>query len=209
MKQRTLSSGLALVLALGLVACGQDEPDDTMPRMDTPGMDEPAGMPRDTVAGQPGAMGEMPSWFRVNGNQVQMDIVAGANGDNNYWNFNGAANGGMTITVPEGAQVTINFRNDDPNMVHSVGVAEWTSNPPAAPPAESVFGGAISSNPTSATDATATGQSETITFTADRAGQYSLFCYVPGHGVSGMWVRFNVGGQPGVTGAPNVQISMD
>jgi hypothetical protein len=72
-----------------------------------------------------------------------------------------------------------------------------------------VFAGAISSNPTSPTEATAAGQTETITFTADRAGEYSLLCYVPGHGVAGMWVRFNVGGQPGVTGAPDVQISMD
>jgi uncharacterized cupredoxin-like copper-binding protein len=142
----------------------------------------------------------MPSWFRVDGNQVQMDVVAAAS-QGGQWTFNGGSNGNMTITVPEGAQVTINFRNDDASMVHSIGVAEYAATPPAAPAAEPAFAGAISGNATSVTDATAAGASETITFTADRAGEYMLLCYVPGHGVAGMWVRFNVGGQPGVTGA--------
>jgi FtsP/CotA-like multicopper oxidase with cupredoxin domain len=207
MTHRTLSSGLALALALGLVACGPGEPDDNMGEgADTLGT--PATPPADTGRPPAGAA-EMPTWFRVNGNQVEMDVVAGATPDGNYWNFNGARNGAMTITVPQGAQVTMRFRNDDPNTVHSIGVAAYSPTPPPMPPAEPVFSGAISSNAASPTDATRTGQMETLTFTADRPGEYTLYCYVPGHAAAGMWVRFNVGGTAGVTGAPpGVTITM-
>jgi FtsP/CotA-like multicopper oxidase with cupredoxin domain len=205
MIHRTLSSGLALALALGLVACGPGEPEENM---EADSVEAPP--PADTGQPPAGAAGEMPSWFRVNGNQVQLDVVAGATPEGQYWNFNGARNGAMTVTVPQGAQVTIRFRNDDPNMVHSIGVAQYAATPPATPPAEPVFAGAISPNATSATDATRTGQMATVTFTADQPGEYALYCYVPGHAVAGMWVRFNVGGTPGVTGAPaGVNITME
>jgi plastocyanin len=199
MIHRTLSSGLALVLAVGLVACGQGEPDENLdegpdsvaPAPTTPAPTPPAG----------GAAGAAPSWMHVNGNQISMDIAAtGAAGT---WGFNGARNGAMTITVPTGAAVTINFRNDDQTMVHSIGVAPFAATPPANPPAQPVFQGAISPNATSATDATKPGQTAVVTFTADKAGEYSLLCFVPGHATAGMWVRFNVadGATPGVTGA--------
>jgi uncharacterized cupredoxin-like copper-binding protein len=44
------------------------------------------------------------------------------------------------------------------------------------------------------------GESETITFTASQAGEYSLVCYVPGHAMIGMYVHFNVSadGEAGV-----------
>jgi FtsP/CotA-like multicopper oxidase with cupredoxin domain len=207
MIHRTLSSGLALVLTLGLVACGPGEPEEGMEEApDTLG--QPTTPPAEPGQPQAGA-GEMPSWFRVNGTQVEMDIVAGATPDGNYWNFNGARNGSMTITVPQGAQVTVRFRNDDPAMVHSIGVAQHTGSPPPQPAPDPVFAGAISGDPASPTDATKTGEMETITFTADRPGEYALYCYVPGHAAAGMWVRFNVGGNPGVTGAPpGVTITM-
>ena len=75
----------------------------------------------------------MPEWFQYDeaANTVTLDLVAGQNSDNNYWNYNGYANGEVTVVVPTGAQVTINFSNQDPNMGHSVGVASVTSNPPA------------------------------------------------------------------------------
>jgi hypothetical protein len=196
MIHRTLSSGLALVLAVGFVACGRGEPDENMEA----GPDTVAPAPT-TPTPPPSTAGTMPSWMHVNGNQISMDIAAtGAAGT---WGFNGARNGAMTITVPTGAAVTINFRNDDQTMVHSIGVAPYAATPAASPPAQPVFTGAISPNATSATDATKAGQTAAVTFTADKAGEYSLLCFVPGHAAAGMWVRFNVvdGATPGVTGA--------
>ena len=102
-----------------------------------------------------------------------------------------------------GAEVTINFSNNDPNMAHSVGISAGFDTAPAMVDATPIFEGAISSNPTSMTDATLPGQSETITFTASEAGEYTMVCYIPGHAVSGMWIRFNVSadGEAGVMGA--------
>jgi uncharacterized cupredoxin-like copper-binding protein len=65
-----------------------------------------------------------------------------------------------------------------------------------------VFEGAITENPQSMIDGVMPGESETITFVADAAGNYSLVCYVPGHSAVGMWLFFNVSGdgEAGVQG---------
>jgi sulfocyanin len=186
---------LSMALVFGLSACGGSESADTeaaageAPAQETPAQEAPAEM-------------TTPDWFRVDGNNVEMDIVAGQTSQGNYWNFNGVQYGEMTITVPVGAAVTINFQNDDPNMAHSIGISEGFSTAPAVVQPTPVFEGAISSDPTSLTDSTLPGESEVITFTASEAGEYSMVCYVPGHAVSGMWVRFVVSdaGDAGVTG---------
>jgi len=50
--------------------------------------------------------------------------------------------------------------------------------------------------------ATMPGESETITFVAGVAGNYSLVCYIAGHSAVGMWLFFNVSGdgEAGVQG---------
>ena len=182
-------------LFLGLAACGGS---------DTAEMDAPAdAAPAATApAAQAGAM-TMPSWYRMNGDQVELDIVAGSTDRGNYWNYNGAQFGEMTITVPVGSNVTINFSNNDPNMAHSVGISEGFETAPAMVEAVAVFEGAISENPTSMTEATMPGQSTTLSFVASEAGEYTMVCYIAGHAVSGMWVKFVVSadGEAGVTGA--------
>jgi sulfocyanin len=128
---------------------------------------------------------------------VRLEIAAGATDHNNRWNFNGYAEGQATITVPRGYEITIEFRNDDSDVPHSLGVGELpdSSFPPMFEDPEPVFDGAISSNPTSMTESTLPGQSETITFTADETGEYALLCYIPAHAVTGMWIRFVVSGE--------------
>jgi len=136
----------------------------------------------------------IPDWFTVDNDArtVRMDIVAGLTADNNHWNFNGATNGAMAITVPEGYRVVITFINRDPNMAHSLGISPETTNF-AVPPAQTpVFPGAITENPGSMIDGTMPGETETVEFVAERAGNYSLVCYVPGHSAVGMWLYFNV-----------------
>jgi sulfocyanin len=191
---------LSTALLFGLAACGGGEP-----AADTSSEAGTEAAPAATEAAAPAASGEMtmPSWYTMDGSNVSLDIIAGATDRGNYWNYNGVQFGEMTITVPVGANVTINFSNEDPNMAHSVGISEGFDTAPAMVEAVAVFDGAMSSNPTSMTDATLPGQSETITFTASEAGEYTMVCYIPGHAVSGMWVRFVVSadGEAGVTGA--------
>ena len=190
--------GGALLLTLTLAACGGGEDAADAPAMDS---ETAAEAPAEEMSS--GEMGEMmmPAWFQMDeaAQTVTMDITATMDGG--QWKFNGYNYGGATITVPEGYTVTINLINEDPAMAHSIGVDARTSDFPGSfTDPQPVFEGAMSSNPTSMTDATMPGESETITFTASTAGEYSLVCYIPAHAVSGMWVHFNVSaeGEAGV-----------
>lgn len=139
----------------------------------------------------------VPDWMEVDrdGSSVSMEVVAGLTDDNNYWNFNGYTNGESDIVVPAGFEIEIEFRNDDPNMAHSLGIDEVQDPWPASiPNPEPVFEGAITSSPTAMARATQSGQSETITFTAGEAGEYAMVCYIPGHATIGMWTYFVVSG---------------
>ncbi|MDT8368257.1 MAG: sulfocyanin-like copper-binding protein [Longimicrobiales bacterium] len=178
--------------AVSIAACG-GEPAAEAPSEASAAAEAPA-------APAQGGM-TMPDWYQMDGDNVTLDITAGLTDTGNYWNFNGAQNGGLTITVPAGSNVTINFANNDPNMAHSIGVAANFDSPPASVPTTPVFEGAISENPTSMADATMPGESETVSFVASEAGEYTIVCYIPAHAISGMWIRFVVSaeGDAGVT----------
>lgn len=197
MMKRTFAVGTALLFAIS--ACGGGEPAQEEMGAETPSQEAPAGE-------EMSAELQMVDWYQYDeaANTVTLDIVAGQTDRVQYWNYNGYVNGEVTVVVPVGAEVTINFSNEDGNgMAHSIGVSSITGSPPAAPAAEAVFEGAISSNPTDLVNATGVGETETLTFTADQAGEYSLLCYVPGHAIGGMWIGFEVSdaGEAGVRGA--------
>lgn len=190
MKKRfTLVSVLA---SMALIGCGGGEPAQTSnaPISSAPAAEPPAASREMT----------MPSWFQVDNEArtVSMTITAGSTNENNYWNFNGATTGAMTITVPEGYTVTVELVNDDPVMAHSLGISAETSSFSGTPDPEPAFPGAITSNPTSMIDSTMPGQRESIQFTVDQAGNYSMVCYIAGHALTGMWVYFNVSGDGSV-----------
>lgn len=181
----------AILFAVATVACGGGEPAGEAEGGGAPSGAEQA--PAETGGGAGGLT--MPDWigYDEGTSSVTLDIVAGQTSDNNAWNFNGYFGGEGEIVVPVGAEVTINFSNEDQNMAHSIGVDDRLSGFPAnfSNPTP-VFEGGMSSNPTSLTDATMPGQAETITFTASEAGEYSLVCYVPGHAAVGMYIHFTV-----------------
>ena len=137
----------------------------------------------------------MPAWMKVDKAKktVSLDIHAGKTPDNNHWNFNGYYKGNATITVPQGYKVNIKFTNDDPSLAHSIGVdSAYTTFPATFTNPQPIFSGAISSDPTDPTKATQPNKSETVTFTADKPGSYTLNCFIPGHAMSGMWIHFDV-----------------
>ncbi len=187
----------AIAMMLALAACGGGEPaSDTA-------AGEPAGAaPAEAVAATEMTM---PDWFHVDqaNEAVHMTITAGATDAKAYWNFNGATDGNMTITVPVGYTVMIDFKNDDPAMAHSLGISSMVGGFGASPDPTPAFAGAMTENPTSMVDATMPGEEESISFVADAAGEYTMVCYIPGHAATGMWVRFNVSaeGEAGVLGA--------
>ena len=175
---------------MALIACGGGEPAQTSNSAGS------AGATAALAAAPPPAMGEMtmPSWFQVDNDArtVSMTITAGSTTENNYWNFNGVTKGAMTITVPEGYTITVELVNNDPVMAHSLGISTQTSSFSGAPEPVPAFPGAITSNPASMMESTMPGQRESIQFTVDQAGNYSMVCYITGHALTGMWVYFNV-----------------
>ncbi len=138
---------------------------------------------------------DMPDWMTVDtgAKTVAIEVIAGKTDAMNHWNFNGYMNGNATIVVPEGYAVTLTFKNNDPVMAHSVGIGEaMATYPPMFDDPQPAFAGAISSNPTDMVGATMPGKSEVLTFTADKAGDYVLICYIPAHATTGMWIHFKV-----------------
>lgn len=203
--KRFSAFGTAALFVLAAVACGDGggEPAPDEGEMQPATQQQPAQQgQQDGGSGAAGAV-SMPEWisYDESGNAVTLEIVAGQTTENNAWNFNGYFGGTGEILVPAGAEVTIEFSNEDENMAHSIGVDSRRENFPANfTNVEPAFEGAISSNPTSLTESTLAGESETITFTAGEPGEYSLVCYVPGHAAVGMYLHFTVTEEGGEVG---------
>ncbi len=132
-----------------------------------------------------------PSWVHGDTatNTATVAIIAGDGGVNGGMNFNGAINGQLTLDIPAGWNVVVNFRNADQMQPHSVIIIPAVSPVPATAPAPA-FPGATSRR---AMQGTATGGHETFHFTADHPGEFLIFCGVPGHGAAGMWLKMHVG----------------
>jgi sulfocyanin len=152
-----------------------------------------------------------PSWMTVHDNpmKVGMDIVAGFNPNNNNWNFNGYYDGSLTVVVPEGWRVEIDFTNRDANYPHSLVVIEDPGDPSAYPEeagrAEVAIPRAYSKSPT---EGLFSNEEDVVAFKAAAAGDYLFYCGVHGHGTSGMWVYFKISAdaeQPYVTIADDAE----
>lgn len=137
------------------------------------------------------AAGALPRWVTVDGahRRVSFKVIAAETGANGTLNFNGYANGQLTVTVPVGWRVHIDFVNSGAGALpHSWEVIRDTKKippqgvPPAIPRAETRD--LVAGVPPQ--------QSDTLDFTATPAGRYLWFCGVPSHGLSGMWDRFVV-----------------
>jgi sulfocyanin len=131
-----------------------------------------------------------PTWLKVDSaaTSAEFSLIAGLGGVNGGMNFNGATNGALTLVVPVGWHVVLNFRNDDQNMPHSAVVIPAATPVPAAA-GRPAFAGATTRQ---ADQGLATGARQSLRFDADHAGSYMIFCAVPGHGMAGMWMKLEV-----------------
>jgi Sulfocyanin (SoxE) domain len=113
-----------------------------------------------------------------------LTLVAGYNGSNNGFNFDGYGRGRLLVQVPLGWRVTVTCRNAG-SMRHSCAIVR---GPMTAVPA---FPGASTPDPVLGLEH---GKSARFTFTASRAGTYRIACLVPGHEEARMWDVLVVGG---------------
>jgi FtsP/CotA-like multicopper oxidase with cupredoxin domain len=131
-----------------------------------------------------------PNWlsFDAAAKTIRFQLIAGLTGLNGALNFNGFHNGEVTLVVPVGSKTEIEFRNDDGRTPHSAEViAPQIPLPtgPVDPAIPRAFTLKLARGlPSDATD--------TMRFAAQPAGEYLIFCGVPGHGAAGMWIRLRV-----------------
>jgi hypothetical protein len=120
-------------------------------------------------------------------NTVTFQLDAGAPSGNGPFNFDGYSNGKATLVVPPGSTVIMNFVNDDATPHSAEIIADQDPMPNM---------GGDPAIPGAYTDDLTQGMPEfgkdVIRFTAPASGSFRIFCGVPGHGLSGMWIRFRV-----------------
>jgi sulfocyanin len=118
---------------------------------------------------------------------VKFRLIAGMTGGaKSPYNFNGFTDGELTLVVPEGANVVISFENHDgtPHTAEVIGDGPLPNLgiDPAIPRAYTK----------QLTMGIAQGGTDVMRFKAAPAGRYRIFCGFPGHGISGMWIWFEV-----------------
>ena len=116
-------------------------------------------------------------------NTVTFDLIGGPNG----FQFNGHASGSGTLTLPPKANVVMNFVNKD-GTPHSAEVISGEGPLPNA--------GVDAALPRAYTNQLSQGLpqegSDVMRFQAPASGAFRIFCGVPGHGLSGMWIWMKV-----------------
>ena len=131
-----------------------------------------------------------PAWLTVDtvAKAVRFELIAGLTGLNGALNFNGFRDGGLTLVVPLGWKAEMAFRNHDGMLPHSAEVIRPLSPLPTQPVAPAI--------PRAFTLKLAAGLppegTDEMRFAAEPAGEYLIFCGVPGHGAAGMWIRLRV-----------------
>jgi plastocyanin len=101
--------------------------------------------------------------------------------------FNGSSSGSGTLTLPPSANVVINFINKDgtphsAEVIPGEGAIPNQAVDPALPRAYTTK--VLEGLPQEGTD--------NMKFTVPASGTYRIFCGVPGHGLSGMWIWMKI-----------------
>ncbi len=119
---------------------------------------------------------------------ARFELIAGLTGLNGALNFNGFRDGGLTLVIPVGWNAEIAFKNHDGMLPHSAEVIKPQTPLPTQPVSPAI--------PRAFTLKLAEGippqGTDVIRFAAQPAGEYMIFCGVPGHGAAGMWMRLRV-----------------
>ncbi|HEY5939782.1 MAG TPA: sulfocyanin-like copper-binding protein [Gemmatimonadales bacterium] len=146
-----------------------------------PASQNPAG--RDSVAAPaaPAAAQDKGLSYDPATNTVTFELIAGP------FTFNGYRNGEGSLVVPPKANMVINFVNKDGTphsaiVISGEGPIPNAASDPAIPRAYT--NKALEGLPQEAGDV--------MRFPMPETGTYRIFCGVPGHGLSGMWIWLKV-----------------
>ena len=127
-----------------------------------------------------------PPWLKFDADRqmIQLLMVGSADGSNGTMNFNGYGNGDMTVIVPFGWKVEVEFQNKGLGALpHSLVVIEEVTPLPVEG-GRPAFSRALTRQLVPGMMA---GETDSFDFVANREGRFVLVCGVTGHGVTGMW----------------------
>ena len=128
-----------------------------------------------------------PTWVTTSGKVVHLTLIAGYNNVNAGFNFDGAAHGQMTVTIPLGDTVDATFTNKAQGAQHNAVVIAYARSLPAGSTSPA-FSGAASPTPQfKPGGAPRTSTAEKFSFVAGKAGTYMIVCGIAGHALAGMW----------------------
>jgi Sulfocyanin (SoxE) domain len=136
-----------------------------------------------SASGQTAPTGTSDKWLSYDAktNTVTFQLEAGP------FTWNGFSSGGGTLTVPPKANIVMHFVNKD-GTPHSAEVISGEGPIPNAAVDPAI--------PRAYTNKVSEGMpqeaSDDMRFTMPETGSYRIFCGVPGHGLSGMWIWFKV-----------------
>ncbi len=119
---------------------------------------------------------------------ANLRLVGGYDHTNSALNFNGGANGDQTVIMPVGWTVKASFVNKDGDLPHSVIIIDKVTPIPTMPPEPALPRAYTIKLEEGLTE----GGTDLMTFKTSKAGQYWIFCGVPGHGVGGMYINLDV-----------------
>jgi plastocyanin len=146
---------------------------------------KPPTPPADTSKAAATAPAGQDQWLKYDAasTTVTFQLIGGPHG----FQFNGYSNGGATLTLPSKANVVINFVNKDgtphsAEVISGDGPIPNAGGDPAIPRAYA--NQLLQGLPQEATDV--------MRFQVPESGTYRIFCGVPGHGLSGMWIWMKV-----------------
>ena len=166
-----------LMCGAASVACAQGKPAAS------------AAGPSAAAAAKPTPPADASQWLTYDPatSTATLKLVAGAPGAKSPFNFDGYTDGGAALVVPPKTKVVINFVNEDGTPHSAEVIADKDPMPniggdPAIPAAYTK----------DVTQGLPQFGKDVISFTAPDQGSYRIFCGVPGHGLSGMWIRFTV-----------------
>jgi sulfocyanin len=117
-----------------------------------------------------------------------LTVEVAANSPIGALNFNGAAQGSKSFTVPAGWNVVVNFKNMG-SLPHSAVLVKGSTPPASVTEKDAAFPGAASKM---VMQGLAMNAAQTLKFKASTAGSYLLICGVPGHALGGQYLGFKV-----------------
>jgi sulfocyanin len=175
---RSAALGAAMIVGFAAVAAGQQPTHQ--------GHDQqPAQKPAQQPAGQASAgQGSKFMTYDTTAKTVSLDITAALDHSQGGFNFNGGYNGNQTITVPQGWTVNADVKNKDfiPHSAVIITEQKPLPNEVETPDIPRAYTSQLAMN----------NGEDRMSFKASKPGSYYIYCGIPGHGPSGMYIRFVV-----------------